>query len=41
MAAVSIISAMKVERPRARSSAAPTRENSRSTRPMRADFAGT
>ena len=33
MAAVSTISTMKVERPRARSSAAPTRENSRSTTP--------
>ena len=32
---------MNVERPRARSSAAPTRENSRSTTPMRARFAGT
>jgi len=35
------ISTMKVERPRARSSAAPTRENSRSTIPIRARFAGT
>ena len=41
MAAVSIISTMKVERPRARSSEAPTRLNSRSTTPMRADAAGT
>ena len=32
---------MKVERPRARSSAAPTRENSRSTMPIRARAAGT
>ncbi len=32
---------MKVERPRARSSAAPTRENSRSTMPSRARDAGT
>ena len=41
MAAVSTISTMKVERPRARSSAAPTRENSRSTMPMWAERAGT
>ena len=41
MAAVSTISTMKVERPRARSSAAPTRENSRSTTPMWAERAGT
>ena len=41
MAAVSTISTMKVERPRARSSAAPTRENSRSTTPMCAGCAGT
>ena len=41
MAAVSTISTMKVERPRARSSAAPTRENSRSTTPICACFAGT
>ena len=41
MAAVSTISTMKVERPRARSSAAPTRENSRSTTPMCAEAAGT
>ena len=34
IAAVSTISTMKVERPRARSSAAPTRENSRSTTPI-------
>ena len=40
-AAVSTISTMKVERPRARSSAAPTRENSRSTMPIRARYAGT
>ena len=40
MAAVSLISTMKVERPPARSSAAPTRENSRSTRPIRATSAG-
>ena len=32
---------MNVERPRARSSDAPTRENKRSTAPMCADFAGT
>ena len=32
---------MNVERPRARSSAAPTLENSRSTTPIRADRAGT
>ena len=36
MVAVSTISTMKVERPRARSSAAPTRLNSRSMTPMRA-----
>ena len=41
MPAVSTISTMKVERPRARSSAAPTRENRRSTMPMRAERAGT
>src|SRR5207248_2863084 len=41
MIAVSTISTMKVERPRARSSAAPTRENSRSTMPMPARRAGT
>ena len=41
MPAVSTISTMKVERPRARSSAAPTRENSRSTMPMCAERAGT
>ena len=41
MAAVSTISTMKVERPRARSSPAPTRENSLSTTPMRAASAGT
>ena len=41
MAAVSTISTMKVERPRARSSAAPTRENRRSTIPICADSAGT
>ena len=41
MAAVSAISTMKVERPPARSSAAPTREKSRSTRPSRAASAGT
>ena len=34
MAAVSTISTMKVDRPRARSSAAPTRLNSRSTTPI-------
>ena len=34
IAAVSTISTMKVERPRARSSDAPTRQNSRSTMPM-------
>ena len=39
--AVSTISTMKVEWPRARSSAAPTRENRRSTTPIWADFAGT
>ena len=38
MAAVSVISTMKVERPRARSSAAPTRENRRSTTPIVARF---
>ena len=41
MAAVSTISTMKVERPRAMSSAAPTRENSRSTAPILAWRAGT
>ncbi len=41
IAAVSTISTMKVERPRARSSAAPTRENSRSTTPIWASAAGT
>ena len=41
IAAVSTISTMKVERPRARSSAAPTRENSRSTTPICARRAGT
>ena len=41
IAAVSTISTMKVERPRARSSAAPTRENSRSTTPICAAVAGT
>ena len=41
MPAVSTISTMKVERPRARSSAAPTRENSRSTTPIWAAVAGT
>ncbi|MNY33865.1 hypothetical protein D3C86_1681640 [compost metagenome] len=41
MAAVSTISTMKVERPRARSSDAPTRENSRSTTPIWAASAGT
>ena len=41
IAAVSTISTMKVERPRARSSEAPTRENSRSTTPIRARSAGT
>src|SRR5712671_5251541 len=41
MAAVSTISTMKVERPRARSSAAPTREKRRSTTPSLARFAGT
>ena len=41
MAAVSTISIMKVERPRARSSPAPTRLNSRSTTPRRIDRAGT
>src|SRR5215472_3813787 len=41
MAAVSTISTMKVEWPRARSSAAPTRENSRSTTPICAARAGT
>src|SRR6202022_2719397 len=39
--AVSTISTMKVERLRARSSAAPTRENKRSTMPIRARDAGT
>ena len=41
IAAVSTISTMKVERPRARSSAAPTREKSASTTPICAAFAGT
>ena len=41
MVAVSTISTMKVERPRARSSAAPTRLNRRSTTPIRAARAGT
>ena len=41
MAAVSTISTMNVERPRARSSEAPTRVNRRSTTPMAADRAGT
>ena len=41
IAAISVISTMKVERPRARSSAAPTRLNSRSTTPIRAEAAGT
>ncbi len=41
IAAVSTISTMKVERPRARSSAAPTRENSRSITPITARSAGT
>ena len=41
IAAVSTISTMKVERPRARSSAAPTRENNRSTMPIVALVAGT
>ena len=41
IAAVSTISTMKVERPRARSSAAPTRLKSWSTMPMRASAAGT
>ena len=41
IAAVSTISTMKVERPRARSSAAPTRLKSRSTTPMCARSAGT
>ena len=41
IAAVSTISTMKVERPRARSSAAPTRLNSRSTTPIWAARAGT
>ena len=41
IAAVSTISTMKVERPRARSSAAPTRLNRRSTTPICAAAAGT
>ena len=41
MAAVSTISTMKVERPRARLSEAPTRLNKRSTIPTWARFAGT
>ncbi len=41
IAAVSTISTMKVERPAARSSPAPTRENSRSTMPICAASAGT
>ena len=41
IAAVSTISTMKVERPRARSSDAPTRLNSRSTTPICARAAGT
>jgi hypothetical protein len=41
IAAVYTISTMKVERPRARSSAAPTREKSRSMTPIWARRAGT
>jgi hypothetical protein len=41
IAAVSTISTMKVDRPRARLSDAPTRLNSRSTMPSRALVAGT
>ena len=41
MFAVSLISTMKVEWPRASSSLAPTRQKMRSTQPMRADRAGT
>ena len=41
MAAVSAISTMNVDWPRARSSEAPTRVKMRSTRPMRARDAGT
>src|SRR3954471_11937897 len=41
IAAVSTISTMKVERPRARLSEAPTRLNNRSTRPRGACAAGT
>ena len=41
MAAVSVISTMKVDRPRARSSEAPTRVKMRSTSPTRARRAGT
>src|SRR5437588_386609 len=41
IAAVSTISTMNVERPRARSSAAPTRLKRRSTMPIRAARAGT
>ena len=41
IAAVSTISTMKVERPRARLSLAPTRLNRRSARPTRAELAGT
>ncbi|CFU07557.1 Uncharacterised protein [Bordetella pertussis] len=41
MAAASVISIMKVERPPARSSAAPMRVKMRSSRPTRARVAGT
>ena len=41
MLAVSFISTMKVELPRARSSLAPTREKIRSTNPNRHEVAGT
>ena len=41
IAAVSVISTMKVERPRARLSLAPMRVNTRSTTPSRAERAGT
>jgi hypothetical protein len=41
MLAVSFISTMNVELPRARSSLAPTREKMRSTRPTRQRLAGT
>ena len=41
MFAVSVISTMKVDIPRVRSSCAPTRVKIRSQRPIEADWAGT